>query len=184
MSLATQITALASRVAAEIKTVRAELASGLSGKASTSHTHALDDLTDVVIAAPSNGQAVVFNGTSWVNSTVSSAAADGSITDAKIVSGGLSPNKIAGTAVITTDSRLSDARTPLTHAHAQSDVTGLSTSLAGKASMTTGTSFPSSPVAGQMFVNTTNKCSFIYNGTGWDELSRPNRIEPMLLIGI
>ena len=38
---------------------------------------------------------------------------DGSVTDAKIVVGGLSPTAITGTAVITTDGRLSDQRTPL-----------------------------------------------------------------------
>lgn len=36
--------------------------------------------------------------------------------------------------VESTDPRLSDARTPLAHTHAQADVTGLETSLAGKAS--------------------------------------------------
>lgn len=48
MSLATQITSLASRVATEFKTVRTELASGLAGKASTSHTHTLSQITDYV----------------------------------------------------------------------------------------------------------------------------------------
>lgn len=38
---------------------------------------------------------------------------DGTVTDAKIVAGGLSPSKITGTAVITTDARLSDARVPV-----------------------------------------------------------------------
>lgn len=37
---------------------------------------------------------------------------DGTVTDAKITSGGLSPSKITGTAVITTDARLSDTRIP------------------------------------------------------------------------
>jgi hypothetical protein len=37
---------------------------------------------------------------------------NGSVTDAKIVAGGLDPTSIDGTAVITTDTRLSDARTP------------------------------------------------------------------------
>ena len=36
------------------------------------------------------------------------------------------------TPVNTTDSRLSDARTPLTHTHAQNQVTNLTTDLAGK----------------------------------------------------
>jgi hypothetical protein len=38
---------------------------------------------------------------------------------------GLSPSQITGTAVVTADSRLSDARTPTAHTHPQSDVTGL-----------------------------------------------------------
>lgn len=48
----------------------------------------------------------------------------------------------------------------------------------------TGTSFPSNPVAGQFFTRTDQKISYIYNGSAWDELSRPNPIEPLLLIGI
>lgn len=58
------------------------------------------------------------------------------------------------------------------------------TDIAGKASTSTGTTFPTNPVAGQMFVNTTTKCTYIYNGSAWDELSRPNAVEPLLLIGI
>ena len=43
------------------------------------------------------------------------------------------PEDITGTAVVTTDPRLSDARTPTAHAHPISDVTGLQTALDGKA---------------------------------------------------
>lgn len=39
------------------------------GASSTSHTHTLDDLSDVVITAPSNGQVLKYNGTNWANST-------------------------------------------------------------------------------------------------------------------
>jgi hypothetical protein len=45
---------------------------------------------------------------------------------------GIDPSAITGTAVITTDPRLSDARTPTTHSHAVADVTGLQTALDGK----------------------------------------------------
>jgi hypothetical protein len=48
---------------------------------------------------------------------------DGSVTDTKIVAGGLDPTSIDGTAVITTDSRLSDARTPTAHAASHVDGT-------------------------------------------------------------
>jgi hypothetical protein len=61
------------------------------------------------------------------------------------ISGSVTPSQVSGTAVITTDSRLSDARTPTTHASshasggsdavtlAQSQVTNLTTDLAAKA---------------------------------------------------
>lgn len=42
---------------------------------------------------------------------------------------GISPSAITGTAVVTADSRLSDARTPTAHTHAISDVTNLQTTL-------------------------------------------------------
>lgn len=45
---------------------------------------------------------------------------------------GIAPSAISGTAVITTDPRLSDARTPTAHGHAQSDITNLITDLSAK----------------------------------------------------
>lgn len=42
----------------------------------------------------------------------------GTITNTQIsASAGIAPSKIAGTAVITSDGRLSDARTPVPHSH-------------------------------------------------------------------
>jgi hypothetical protein len=45
------------------------LTSDLAGKASTSHTHAFDDLSDVTISSPASGQTITYNGSAWVNST-------------------------------------------------------------------------------------------------------------------
>lgn len=45
------------------------LTSDLAGKASSSHTHAIDDLSDVTISAPSVGQVIKYNGSGWVNDT-------------------------------------------------------------------------------------------------------------------
>ena len=45
------------------------LVSDLAGKSSTSHTHTLDNLSDVIITTPSTGQVVKYNGTNWVNDT-------------------------------------------------------------------------------------------------------------------
>lgn len=41
----------------------------IDGKSSTSHTHTLDDLSDVTITTATNGQIVRYNGTAWVNGT-------------------------------------------------------------------------------------------------------------------
>ena len=73
------------------------------GAAATSHTHSPSDIT---------GTAVI---TSDSRLSDTRTPTDGSVTDAKITSGGLSPSKITGTAVVTTDSRLSDSRTPTAH---------------------------------------------------------------------
>lgn len=86
----------------------------------------------------------------------------------------IDPSQVTGTAVITTDSRLSDARTPTSHASthgvsgsdpvtvAQSQVTGLTTALAGKAPSTnisptaiTGTAVVKTPTASQTITNST-----------------------------
>ena len=45
---------------------------------------------------------------------------------------GIAPSAISGTAVVTNDARLSDARTPTAHSHPISDVTNLQTALDGK----------------------------------------------------
>lgn len=88
--------------------------------------------------------------------------ADGAIVDADIsASAGIAASKISGTAVVTSDSRLSDARTPTAHAAshqsggsdaltlAQSQVTDLTTDLAAKAPLAspTFTGTPAAPTA-------------------------------------
>lgn len=50
------------------------------------------------------------------DATFSGIPNDGSVTDAKIATGGISPSKITGTAVTNSDTRLSNARTPTSHA--------------------------------------------------------------------
>jgi len=71
---------------------------------------------------------------------------------------GIAPTAITGTAVITTDSRLSDSRAPLSHQHAIADVTDLSTSLASKisgtgvASMQVVAALPASPAATTFYI--------------------------------
>jgi hypothetical protein len=110
------------------------------------------------------GITYTWNGVAWTNEVTNTAGTVGSVAvTAPITNTGTStapvigidqtglsitPSQVSGTAVITTDSRLSDARTPTAHASthasvgsdpvtlAQSQVTNLTTDLAGKASST------------------------------------------------
>jgi hypothetical protein len=88
----------------------------LSGKPSTftpsSHTHTASQITDFSSAV---------------------AAAAPPTTDASLLtSGTLSASRLPASVVLTTDGRLSDARTPTAHSHAVADVTGLQTALDAK----------------------------------------------------
>lgn len=60
MPLTTQIASLATRIATEIKAVRSELASGLSGKANTSHTHAQSDVTGLATSLAGKANLFVY----------------------------------------------------------------------------------------------------------------------------
>lgn len=55
----------------------ASLTSGLATKSSTSHTHTLDDVSDVTLSAPSTGQVLKYNGTAWVNDTDATSSGSG-----------------------------------------------------------------------------------------------------------
>ena len=70
------------------------LTTDLAGKAPTSHTHTIANVTNL-------------------QTTLDGKQASGSYAPAT----GIAPSAITGTAVITTDSRLSDARTPVSHTH-------------------------------------------------------------------
>jgi hypothetical protein len=76
------------------------LANDLAGKAAASHTHTITNVTGLQTALDGK-------------------QASGSYAPAT----GIAPSAITGTAVITTDSRLSDARTPTSHTHDASAIT-------------------------------------------------------------
>lgn len=92
----------------------------------------LDEIHDVLIASKTNGDLLQYEASSglWKNKAQSTLT--------------VAPSQVTGLAVVTADSRLSDARTPTAHAAshgsagsdpvsiAQSQVSGLSASLAGK----------------------------------------------------
>ena len=54
-----------------------DLQTALDGKASTSHAHAVNDLSDVTITTPSTGQVLKYNGSAWVNGTDSTGSGGG-----------------------------------------------------------------------------------------------------------
>lgn len=56
--------------------VTSTLQTQLNAKASTSHTHTLDDLSDVTITTPSTNQVLKYNGTAWVNDASPAGASD------------------------------------------------------------------------------------------------------------
>lgn len=63
----------------------------LDGKSDTSHSHALDGLSDVTITAASSGQVIKYNGSAWVNDTDSTGAggvADGDKGDITVADDG------------------------------------------------------------------------------------------------
>jgi len=53
-----------------------QISGELAGKADTGHGHTLDDLSDVVISAPTSGAALIYNGSDWIDDTLSAADAD------------------------------------------------------------------------------------------------------------
>ena len=57
------------------------LQTSLDGKAATSHTHSLDNLSDVTITSPTSGQVLKFNGAEWVNDTDAVSGGGGGVTD-------------------------------------------------------------------------------------------------------
>ncbi len=81
----------------------------------------LSDLSDVTITTIGAGELLKWDGTAWINNTLAEAGIEPTFTKNTAF------NKNFGTAADTlihgNDARLSDARTPLAHAHAAADIT-------------------------------------------------------------
>ena len=111
------------------------LTTDLAGKAASIHQHAIADTTGLQTAldgkaAASHNHDDRYYTESEMNTLLAGKQASGSYAPAT----GIAPSAITGTAVITTDSRLSDARTPILHTHDDRyyTETEMNTLLAGK----------------------------------------------------
>lgn len=87
-----------------------------------------NDLTDVPATFPPESHTHAISEVANLETALDGKQPAGSYAPATDIS----PSAITGTAVITTDSRLSDARTPTTHSHSISEVTDLETALDSK----------------------------------------------------
>ena len=109
------------------------LTTDLAGKAASIHQHAISDTTGLQTAL--DGKAAASHTHTIANVTGLQTALDGKQASGSYAPAtGIAPSAITGTAVITTDSRLSDARTPISHTHDDRyyTETEMNTLLAGK----------------------------------------------------
>ena len=148
-------------------------------------TYAKLALTGSIVNADVNASAAISYSklnlaTSIVNADVSASAAiaysklalTGAILNADLA-GSIDPSKVTGTAVVTADSRLTDARTPT--AHASTHIPGGTDVLNFSAFSGQGSSLPGSLTlypAGSLFAVGSAAPYLIYrsNGTSWDQL--------------
>ena len=124
----------ATQTALDLKADATALTSGLAGKSDTTHTHALDDLSDVTASGATDGQSLVFNAGVWGPGTVGTG---GTVVDATSSVKGVVQlaGDLGGTAAAPTVPGLANKANTV-HTHAIADVTNLQTTLNGKAALT------------------------------------------------
>ena len=111
----------------------AELTSGLAGKANTSHTHTIANVTGLQTELDGKQAAGSYAPTTHGHAIADVSGLQGAL-DGKQAAGSYAasahthaPADITGTAVITTDPRLSDARTPTAHTHTAAQISDSTT---------------------------------------------------------
>jgi hypothetical protein len=114
--------------------VSINLVNTLSASASGGAAY-LDDLNDVVITSPANGDFLRYDGTNWVDNTIQAADLPSSIDAAKIADGSISNTEFQylNNASSNIQTQI-NGKAASVHTHAISDVTNLQTTLDGKAS--------------------------------------------------
>lgn len=75
----------------------------LDGKASTSHTHALNDLSDATITAANSGDFIRYSGTAWVDSTIQASDIPSGVDATKIGNGSVTTTEFGYLANVTSD---------------------------------------------------------------------------------
>jgi hypothetical protein len=139
------------------------LTTDLAGKAASIHQHAISDTTGLQTAL--DGKAAASHTHTIANVTGLQTALDGKQASGSYAPAtGIAPSAITGTAVITTDSRLSDARTPISHTHDDRyyTETEMNTLLAGKqasGSYAPATGIAPSAITGTAVITTDSRLS-------------------------
>jgi hypothetical protein len=114
------------------------LTTDLEGKAAASHTHDDRYYTETEIDSKLSGLPVGGHTHTIANVTGLQTALDGKQASGSYAPAtGIAPSAITGTAVITTDSRLSDSRSPLSHQHGNITAAGAIGNIANMPVMTT-----------------------------------------------
>jgi hypothetical protein len=96
------------------------LQTALDGKSSTSHVHTINGISDVTIVSATVSDILTFNGSVWINDTLSNAGVAAETHNHAI-------SDVTGLQTAL------DGKAATSHLHAISDVTGLQTALDGKA---------------------------------------------------
>lgn len=103
---------------------KAQVDTSLAGKADSSHTHALDDLSDVAVTSPLTGHALLFNGSLWINRA---------LTKADVGLPNVDNTSDAAKPVSTATQTALDGKANTSHTHIIADTTGLQAALDAKA---------------------------------------------------